>query len=130
MEKQTRSTRQRKIILEELRSVSSHPTADELYVRAKSRLPNISLGTVYRNLDLLVQKGEVVCLETAGLQRRFDGDTTPHYHVRCRKCGKVQDLPGEFRLPDIPSAPLNDFTVTGVRVEFEGICSSCAGPRA
>ena len=74
---QTRMTRQRAVILEELRKVKTHPTADELYSIVRERLPRISLGTVYRNLDFLTESKEILKLESAGSIRRFDGDTRP-----------------------------------------------------
>ena len=74
---QTRMTRQRMVILEELRKVKTHPTADELYAMVRTRMPRISLGTVYRNLDFLTESKEILKLESAGSIRRFDGDTRP-----------------------------------------------------
>ena len=84
---QTRMTRQRAVILEELRKVKTHPTADELYSIVRERLPRISLGTVYRNLDFLADTGEIRRLEAAGTTKRFDGDISWHQHVRCIHCG-------------------------------------------
>ncbi|MDR2745258.1 MAG: transcriptional repressor, partial [Desulfovibrio sp.] len=75
-------TRQRSVILEELRKVDTHPTADELYTIVRVRLPHISLGTVYRNLEYLVAAGEIARLESAGTSMRFDGDVSGHQHVR------------------------------------------------
>lgn len=122
----TRMTKQRKIILEELQSVNTHPTADEVYQMVRARLPYISLGTVYRNLDMLAEAGEILLLESAGRQKRFDGCTKPHHHVRCTQCGRVGDVFTHIDL-DLPEkldiAP--GFTVTSVRVEFEGICDKC-----
>ena len=65
------------VILEELRKVKTHPTADELYAMVRTRMPRISLGTVYRNLDFLTESKEILKLESAGSIRRFDGDTRP-----------------------------------------------------
>lgn len=117
---------QRSILLEELRSVVTHPTADELYAMVKARLPRISLGTIYRNLDFLVQQGEILCLETAGTQKRFDGNIKPHHHVRCRQCGKIADIYGDYTIPNVKGVLLDGFAVTGARLEFEGICERCA----
>lgn len=125
MQKQSRTTRQRTVILEELRSVQSHPTADELYTMTKARLPRISLGTVYRNLDLLVQQGEIACLEMASAQKRFDGNPQPHHHVRCTCCGKVVDVQCAVASPSPDAVQMEGFVVTGVRVEFEGVCEAC-----
>lgn len=90
---QSRMTRQRKVILEELGKVYTHPTADEIYAMVKEKLPNISLGTVYRNLDLLAENNQVLKLETAGNIRRYDANMAPHSHIRCVSCGKVFDVP-------------------------------------
>lgn len=89
---QTRMTRQRAVILEELRKTKSHPTADELYSIVRERLPRISLGTVYRNLDFLADSGEIRRLEAAGSTKRFDGDISWHQHVRCLRCGRIGDV--------------------------------------
>ena len=85
------NTSQRRVIMEELRKLKCHPTADELYCIVKQRMPKISLATVYRNLGLLADAGEIRRIELAGRQNRYDGDTSIHYHLRCRKCGAVED---------------------------------------
>ncbi len=85
-------TAQREAILKELRSVKSHPTADELYAMLRIKMPNISLGTVYRNLEQMSLVGIIRKLEIAGKQKRFDGDLSIHHHMRCTECGAVTDL--------------------------------------
>ncbi|MBZ2170531.1 Fur family transcriptional regulator [Nitratidesulfovibrio sp. SRB-5] len=123
---QTRMTKQRMVILEELRNVHSHPTADEVYGMVRQRLPRISLGTVYRNLDLLAESGDILKLESAGAQKRFDGNVTPHQHVRCTQCGRVGDVMEPVRLPDISGAGAPGFIILSGRIEFEGVCEACA----
>lgn len=123
---QTRMTRQRMVILEELRKVCSHPTADELHSLVRSRMPRISLGTVYRNLDLLAASKEVLKLESAGSMRRFDGNPMPHCHVRCVHCGRVADVPAENQEPAIDRVTVPGFTVTAARIEYVGVCDECA----
>ncbi|MGE4296610.1 MAG: transcriptional repressor [Desulfovibrionaceae bacterium] len=123
----SRMTVQRRVILEELRKVTSHPTADEIYSMVRSRLPKISLGTVYRNLDLLAENGEILKLERVGAQMRFDGNTMAHYHVRCLSCGRVGDLDVRFDLPNFRDCKVDGFAITGVSVEFVGLCRSCSG---
>jgi len=91
--KELRMTRQRRTIMDVLENGKDHPPADEIYKRVRRRLPRISLGTVYRNLDLLAEHGMIRKLEFAGSQRRFDGKTDNHYHVRCTACGRVEDAP-------------------------------------
>jgi Fur family ferric uptake transcriptional regulator len=120
-------TRQRQIILEELRTVNTHPSADEVYEMVRKRLPRISLGTVYRNLEILSELGEIQKLELGGDLKRFDRNPNKHYHIRCIQCGRVDDA---------PIAPLNKienelygatvFTIIGHRLEFEGLCPRCS----
>jgi Fur family ferric uptake transcriptional regulator len=120
-------TRQRQIILEELRKVDTHPSADEVYETVRKRLPRISLGTVYRNLEILSELGEIQKLELGGDLKRFDRKPNKHYHIRCMNCGRVDDA---------PIAPLNQvenelygatvYTIIGHRLEFEGLCPECS----
>jgi len=98
----TRSSRQRSLILSELRKVTSHPTADEVYDMVRRIMPRISLGTVYRNLDLLVERGMVLRLGAPGGQRRFDGNAEPHPHLRCVVCSRVEDIHLDIAAPDLP----------------------------
>jgi Fur family ferric uptake transcriptional regulator len=123
-------TRQRRLILEALQSVSSHPTADEIFGMVREKMPRISLGTVYRNLDLLAGDGEILCLERIGAQKRFDGDTRRHHHVRCRACGKIGDIFSAFPLPPLPETPAQGFSIQGVELIFTGLCRECAAGAA
>ena len=121
-----RMTRQREVILEEIRRAKIHPSADEVYDMVRKRLPRISLGTVYRNLEILSELGEIQKLELGGDIKRFDWDPKKHYHVRCLKCGRVDNA---------PIAPLREiedelygatvYTIIGHRLEFEGLCPRC-----
>lgn len=123
-----RSTRQRQVVLDELKKLTSHPTAGELYEIARRRLPKISLGTVYRNLELLTQMGVVRKLQISGAEARFDGDLDQHYHVRCVRCGRVDDVhgvPGDFVRTDFES--LNGYDIIGHCLEFLGVCPACKG---
>ena len=128
--KQQRNTRQRRIVLEELRKVTSHPTAAQLCETVRHRLPKISLGTVYRNLDVLSQAGEVAKIVWGGSETRFDGDPTRHYHVRCLGCGSLADA----HLPavDISSEDLqrSGYDVLGHRLEFIAVCPKCKSEEA
>ena len=83
---------QREAILNELRSVTTHPTADELHTRLKNLMPNLSLATVYRNLEQFSRAGLVRKLDCGGELKRFDGNIDPHPHMRCPACGSVTDL--------------------------------------
>jgi Fur family ferric uptake transcriptional regulator len=122
-----RITNQREVILNELRAVKSHPTADELYTQVRRRLPRVSLATVYRNLEWLSEQGLARKIEVGGRQKRFDGDISDHYHVRCQKCGRVADV--EMDTLDNPEGCISQafgFTVTGHRLEFTGLCAQCS----
>jgi Fur family ferric uptake transcriptional regulator len=120
-------TRQRQVILEVLKKMNSHPSADEVYHSVRQRLPRISLGTVYRNLETLSELGKIQKLELGGATKRFDWDTQKHYHIRCIECGRVDDT---------PVAPLQKienklygatvFTIIGHRLEFIGFCPKCS----
>jgi len=121
-----RMTSQREIILEELKKLKSHPTADELYLVVKMRLPRISIATVYRNLERMSEAGIIKKLEYSGRQKRFDGDTSPHNHIHCIRCGKVADVqtrPGHNIHSLISDA--SGFKIIDDQVEFTGICPEC-----
>lgn len=125
--KPQRNTRQRAVILEELRAVTSHPSAAELYEWVRRRMPRISLGTVYRNLEVLARNGQVRKLDLAGAEARYDGDVSHHHHLRCTSCGSVADVQG---LPEEPIEKdighLNGYEILGYHLEFLGICPECA----
>jgi Fe2+ or Zn2+ uptake regulation protein len=121
-----RNTRQRQVILEELQKLTSHPTAATLYAIVRSRLPNISLGTVYRNLELLSRMGQIQKLDLAGGEARFDGSVVPHDHLRCVHCGRVDDVSATAL--DLSGGATNDwggYHILGRRLEFFGICPAC-----
>lgn len=121
-----RLTSQRQVILEELRKVKSHPTANEVYDMVRKRLPRIGLGTVYRNLDLLAEKGIINKLEVGGEQKRFDGDTSQHYHIRCMECDRVEDI--FIERPEVlekSAAASCNYQILDHHVQFSGICASC-----
>jgi Fur family transcriptional regulator, ferric uptake regulator len=121
-----RMTKQRRIVLDELRKLFSHPTADELYQRVRQSLPRISIATVYRNLEILCEEGLVQKMATPGTQRRFDGNTTNHYHIRCSSCGRVEDVDFE-PMPNVELAMQSrcNYKVLSHRLEFVGLCPAC-----
>lgn len=121
-----RRTKQKEAILGALRSTTSHPTANWVYEQVRKEIPNISLGTVYRNLRLLTQEGEILELDLAGGLSRFDANTTDHYHFRCDLCGRVFDL-DEPVDRDINNKVANktEFAVRQHRLEFRGLCLDC-----
>lgn len=85
-------SRQRASIKEYLEHTTEHPTADTVYLHVKDEFPHISLGTVYRNLNLLADIGEITKIPNPNGGDRFDGNTHPHYHVVCTSCSNVMDL--------------------------------------
>lgn len=122
-----RMTRQRSIILEELRSVDSHPSADEIYEMVRRRLPRISLGTVYRNLEILCELEEIQKIEAGGTLKRFDGNPEPHYHIRCIGCGRIADAPvAPFIHGGEAIHEVTDYKIIGHRFEFLGVCPKCS----
>ena len=120
-------SKQRDALLKLLQSTRAHPTADWLYAELRKEFPNISLGTVYRNLALLADNGIIKKITTGSGKEHFDGFTQKHYHFVCRECDSVCDV-------DLPAAQgLNDEVSKslGVKVDshslvFYGICSSCS----
>ena len=122
----TRITHQREVILEKLRSVKTHPSADEIYDMVRQKLPRISLATVYRNLEFLSVQGLVQKIEVGGRQKRFDGNPEQHYHIRCMQCGKVDDVELE-QLEDLEKGICRTcgYKVLGHRIEFIGLCPAC-----
>lgn len=120
-------TRQRKVILEELQKMMMHPSAEEVYDVVRKRLPRISLGTVYRNLEILSELGEITKLEFGGTIKRFDPDPNEHYHIRCSLCDKVVDAPmGLLDHIEDHLSEKTEFKIIGHRLEFYGLCPECA----
>ncbi len=125
-----RMTRQRQLILDELKKTSFHPTAYDVYELVRKRLPNISLGTVYRNLDVLAANGLVRILELGRGQRRFDADLHDHYHVRCENCDRVENVPFEpLERLEKSIRESTDYHITGYHLEFLGICPGCGAQK-
>jgi Fur family ferric uptake transcriptional regulator len=123
-------TPQRQVILEELNKLEGHPTADEVYFRVRDRFPRISLGTVYRNLDILATCGLIRKLEPDFPQMRFDRKVSDHYHVTCMQCGKIEDAsldPMDNSIENLEKA-LGNLTKHGIfghKLEFVGLCQEC-----
>jgi Fur family transcriptional regulator, ferric uptake regulator len=122
-----RMTKQRRVILEELRKVTSHPTADLLHQMVRKSLPKISIATVYRNLEILSEEGLVLKMDVAGTQRRFDGNPHNHYHIRCGVCGRVDDVHMEVVSSiEEDAGKSSGYRVLSHTVEFTGVCPACA----
>ncbi len=118
-------SKQREAILAELRSRKDHPTAEDLYFTLKAEMPNLSLGTVYRNLNMLASDGVILKISFEGADR-YDGNRELHYHFQCLECGKVTDV-------DMP--PFNDINskaqafakgqIETHELIFSGVCNEC-----
>ncbi len=121
-----RMTKQRKKILEVLKSTTVHPTADWVYEQVKKEIPNVSLGTIYRNLNVLKEMGEIIELNYSSDQSRFDGNPVEHYHFRCLECNKVLDVEIEVekdlenRVEEVIPGEISKH-----RCEFFGYCNEC-----
>ena len=121
-----RETKQREAILKALRNTRSHPTADQIYDEVRKNIPNISKGTVYRNLQVLQDDGAITELKLNDTLSRYEVKQESHYHFRCEKCGRVSDI-------DMPVDRELDRQVekrTGLKVayhqlEFRGLCKDC-----
>lgn len=119
-------SRQRQAIIDYLRSTKEHPTAETVYTNVRINYPNVSLGTVYRNLNLLADKGEILRLTCGDGSDRFDGNPKPHYHFLCNSCGRVIDLTIEpMNHIDVLAAASFDGTIEGHTVLFNGTCPKC-----
>ncbi len=129
-----RITHQRKIILEELKNLGNHPTVDEVYVAVKKRLPKISMSTVYRSLEVLSKNGFIAKIEPVDAQKRFDDNTSKHYHFYCKNCGKIKDAPLELESLEKLQKEISaiektmekmGYKVEGYSLEFFGVCKNC-----
>jgi len=124
--KALKMTAQRRAILEELRKDRTHPSADELYLKVRRRLPDISMATVYRNLEILSEHGLIRRLWEGGGPRRYDGDMEDHYHVTCDRCSRIGDVAlGAVNGFLNEAQKVSDFDVKGYRLEFFGFCPKC-----
>ena len=121
-------SRQRELIKEFLMTRKDHPTADVVYMNVRKENPNISLGTVYRNLTLLADIGEIQRLRLGDGIDHFDADTSPHYHFICTGCGSVIDLEMESIDKEVIALASKNFDgyITGQKTYFYGLCKQCA----
>jgi len=109
-----------------LRNTTCHPTANWIYEQVRKEIPDISLGTVYRNLRLLREAGKVLEIDMTGTFGRFDGNVENHYHFRCERCGQVFDVdePVNIEIND-RVARKTGFKISYHRLEFRGLCWLC-----
>lgn len=121
-----RKTIQRALVLEAVNKLQCHATAEEIYQMVTSEHPNISKGTVYRNLNQLADSGEIRKLEIPGGADRFDHRCHNHYHVKCLKCGRVFDVDMEY-IADLEQKirDTHGFVFSGHDLVFRGLCPDC-----
>lgn len=121
-----KGSKQRTAIINVLQSTTSHPTADWIYTEVRNIIPNISLGTVYRNLSALAEENEILKLDVGDGTDHFDGCCLPHYHMLCTGCKKVIDI----NLPYEPELNKKAEDIDDIQVErhdliFYGLCPEC-----
>lgn len=119
-----RYSRQRELIYQALLNTKEHPTADMIYRALKPENPSLSLGTVYRNLNLLAAEGRIVRIPSS--VDHYDGVTSPHSHFVCTRCGCVRDLDLPYDKGLDEAAARTDCRVTGRIILFTGLCTQCA----
>lgn len=123
-----RATRQRRAVLRVLRRRRLHPTAAEIHRAVIRDLPNVSLKTVYQVLESLVVAGLASCVTEGGEPYRYEGTVDPHYHARCRDCGRLFDLPASCDAQIRGRTPVPEgFTVERISVTIVGRCPRCFG---
>lgn len=127
MERPSKHFKKREAILACLRSTTVHPAADWVYARLKPEYPDLSLGTVYRNLSLFREQGTIASLGTVNGVERFDGNTTPHVHYICTQCGSVMDLHDIAVPQELQSTAemIAGGQVKTCQLTFTGICGQC-----
>lgn len=127
MERTTKHFRKREAILACLRETTVHPSADWVYARLKPEFPDLSLGTVYRNLALFKEQGLIQSIGTVSGVERFDGDIRPHAHHICTSCGCVGDLQDVTMLEELRhlACRYTDGSVSGCQLTFTGLCRDC-----
>ena len=127
MSKAQRITKQKTRILEILRSVDFHPTAEWVYQEARKSIPSLSLGTVYRNLNQLRENGEISELKYGSSQSRYGHRADHHYHFVCEGCSKIVDIPmAVIKSLENKAKSITTHKIHGHRLEFFGLCKECS----
>jgi len=121
-----RTTKQLQAIRRYTESVKTHPTAEDVFTVIVKEIPEISLRTVYRNLNKLSQEGILRKIQVPNAPDRFDSTLEPHQHIICTECGEFIDvfMNNEQRLLDEIHG-LSGYTITGIDVVYRGICPKC-----
>ena len=121
-----RYSRQRELILRQVQSRFDHPTADDIYLAIREDCPGLSLGTVYRNLNGLVEMGRVRRVSIPGMADRFDQTLEDHDHLYCTACDKVEDVHLEKDAITAMLQSREDLTIQNYSLNLYGLCSSCS----
>lgn len=118
-------SRQREAVKTVLCSTKAHPTAAWIYENVRKEIPNISLGTVYRNLNLLGEEGIIKKLSFGDGNEHFDGDISPHSHLYCESCGRIYDI--DFDATELCSkiSETEKVEISSAACNFSGICGEC-----
>ena len=127
MDKTVKQFRKRNAILAYLRETTEHPSAEMVYNHLKTEYPDLSLGTVYRNLAKFKEEGEIISVGTVNGVERFDGNTMPHVHFVCTGCEAVADLP-QIKIPDVLNQEVKNQTgghIDMCQLTFVGQCGQC-----
>lgn len=120
-----RRTRQRQLVLDSVENRCDHPSAEDIFNEVRESDPRVSLATVYRNLHLLVDSGEILSIHT-DKGERFDRRTDDHAHIVCEQCGRVEDAPvPNLKSADNQAAAQTGYVVSGHELLFMGICPNC-----
>ena len=121
-----RSSNQRSLVHQIVESAHDHPTAQGVFERARKRLPSISLGTVYRNLQVLVEQGLLLERKAGSRPARYEANRFQHYHICCVQCGALEDLSVPYqKLLDRRVQKMVRYKLQEHRMEFYGICPQC-----
>ncbi|HOQ07039.1 MAG TPA: transcriptional repressor [Clostridiales bacterium] len=116
-------TRQRKTILNIIKISNEHMTAEEIYMKAKKVMPSIAIGTVYRNLGLMTEAGEIRRIPIPDSPDRYDKSTKPHEHLVCQKCGEVHDVFIDGLMEYLSRQ--TGVEITGYDLSLRFICENC-----
>ena len=127
MAKRRNYSRKREAILNAVRSTTCHPTADWVYEALKPEYPDLSLGTVYRNLAQFKQEGTIISVGVVNGQERFDGNVKPHTHFVCSQCGRVLDIPDKYIGSEqmVRAEQKYHMQIDSVDILLRGICPEC-----
>ena len=127
MEKTTRYSKKRDAIFNKLASTNTHPSAEWIYRNLKADYPDLSLGTVYRNLSKFKEDGKIISVGVVDGQERYDGNTSPHPHFICSSCGAIIDM-HELNIEsdlDKSATELYGFRIDFHEIVFHGVCKTC-----